>query len=88
MLQLALAYVIGRMNEEKTQRREGLTTKRHKEELAISTINGDLVADKLSFLSIKVRSCEISHVAANAANRVFTCDRPCTDRKCHAAIKI
>ena len=31
---------------------------------AISTINGCLVADKLSFLSLEVRSCDIVHVTA------------------------
>ena len=35
-----------------------LTTRRHKEE-SCSTINGCLVADKLSFLSLEIRSCEI-----------------------------
>ena len=44
---LALAYVIGRMNEEKTQRRTSLT----REDKKKRTINGCLVAEKLSFLS-------------------------------------
>ena len=31
---------------------------------SISTVNGCLVADKLSFLSLEVRSCDIVHVTA------------------------
>ena len=46
---LALAYVIGQINEEKTQRRASFT-KRRQTEKAISTVNGCLVADKLSFI--------------------------------------
>ena len=49
---------------------------------AISTVNGCLVADKLSFLSLEVRSCDIVHVTADEAKGLFTCNRPCTDRKC------
>ena len=54
---------------------------------AISMVNSCLVADKLSFLSLEVRSCEIVLVTADAAKRLFTCNRQCTDRKCHAALK-
>ena len=56
---LALVYVIGRINKKKAQRRASLTKRR-----AISTVNGCLVADKLSFLSLEVRSCDIVHVTA------------------------
>ena len=49
---------------------------------ANSTVNGCLVADTLSFLSLEVRSCDIVHVTADAVKQMFTCNRPCTDRKC------
>ena len=51
------------------------------------TSTGFLVADKLSFLSLEIRSGEIAQVTADAANRLFMCNRPCTDRKYHAALK-
>ena len=54
---------------------------------AISTINGCLVADKLSFRSFEVRSCEIANVTADAVNLLFTCNWPCADRTCLAALK-
>ena len=38
---------------------------------AISTVNGCLVADKLSFLSLEVRSCDIVHVTAVEAKIVY-----------------
>ena len=53
---------------------------------ASSTINSWLVANKLQFPFAHLLSCEIAHVTADAANLLFTCNRPCTDRKCHAAI--
>ena len=34
---------------------------------ATSTVNGCLAADKLSFLSLEVRSCDIVHVTADKA---------------------
>ena len=43
---------------------------------AISTVKGCLVADKLSFLSLDVRSFQIVHVTADATKRLFTCNRP------------
>ena len=49
-------------------------------------MNGSLAENKLSFLLLEVQSCEIAHVTANAANRLFTCNRPCTERKCHVAL--
>ena len=45
------------------------------------------MADKLSFLLLEVRNCVIADVTADAANLLFTCNRPCTDRTCHAALK-
>ena len=64
----------GEFDKEKTNRR------------AISTVNGCLVAEKLSFLSLELRSCDIVHVTADKATGLFMCNRPCTDRKCHAAL--
>ena len=47
-------------NKEKTNRR------------AISTVTAVLFVDKLSFLSLEVRSCEIVHVTADAAKQLFS----------------
>ena len=41
---------------------------------AISTVNGGLVADKLSFLSLEERTCEIADVTADAENLLFACN--------------
>ena len=55
--------MIGRINKKKAQRRASLTKRRQTEE-RFSTVNGCLVTDKLSFLSLEVRSCDIVHVTA------------------------
>ena len=71
-----------RKDTKKSEFDKGKTNRR-----AISMVSGCRVADKLSFLSLEVQSCEIVHVTADTAKRLFMCNRPCTDRKCHAALK-
>ena len=56
-------YVIGRINKKKDTKKSEFD-KEKTNRRAISTVNGCLVADKLSFLSLEVRSCDIVHVTA------------------------
>ena len=54
--------MIGRVNKKGTKKSEFDKEKTNRR--AISTVNGCLVADKLSFLSLEVRSCDIVRVTA------------------------
>ena len=77
-------YVIGLIKKKDTKKSEFDKEKTNRR--AISTVNGCLVADKLGFLSLEVRSCDIVHMTAIEAKGLLTCNRPYTDRKCHAAL--
>ena len=79
---LALAFVIGRKNEEKTQRASLTKGNIKKSDL------GCLVADKLSFLSLD-RNTKLWNCARDrrCCKSILNVQPPCTDRKCHAALK-
>ena len=66
----------------KSQRRVSLTKRRHTEERLWRQMAVMLRTNLVSF-----RSCKIVHVTADAAKRLFTWNRPCTYRKCQAALK-
>ena len=60
---LALVYVKGRINQKKGTKKSEFDKEKTNRRV-ISTVNGCLVADKLSFLSLEVRSCDIVLVTA------------------------
>ena len=84
----ACSCVCDRSDKQRKDTKKSEFDKEKTNRRAISTVNGCLVADKLSlsFLSLEVRSCDTVHVTAVEAKGLFTCSRPCTDRKCHAAL--
>ena len=83
----ACSCVCDRSDKQRKDTKKSEFDKEKTNRRAISTVNGCLVADKLSFLSLEVRSCDIvQYVTAVEAKGLFTCNRPCTDRKCHAAL--
>ena len=60
----ACSCVCDRPDKQKKGTKKSEFDKEKTNRRAISTVNGCLVADKLSFLSLEVRSCDIVHVTA------------------------
>ena len=82
----ACSCVCDRSDKRRKETKKSEFDKEKTNRRAISTVNGSLVADKLCFLSLEVESCDIVHVTADEAKGLFTCNRPCTNRKCQAAL--
>ena len=79
----ACSCVCDRSDKQRKDTKKSEFDKEKTNRRAISTVNGCLVADKLSlsFLSLEVRSSDIVHVTGVEAKGLFTWSRPCTDRK-------